>query len=60
MRTAEGYSQHVSAGNGLFTLLGFMGMYTVLAHPVPVPGLPRNRARPGDAAPAEPQRCDSA
>ena len=30
MRTSEGYSPHVSAGNGLFTLLGFMGMYTVL------------------------------
>ncbi|HXZ27533.1 MAG TPA: cytochrome ubiquinol oxidase subunit I, partial [Terriglobales bacterium] len=31
MRTAEGYSRTVSAGNGLFTLLGFMGMYTVLS-----------------------------
>jgi len=31
MRTADGYSKMVSAGNGLFTLLGFMGMYTVLA-----------------------------
>jgi cytochrome bd ubiquinol oxidase subunit I len=31
MRTAEGYSKMVSAGNGLFTLLGFMGMYTVLS-----------------------------
>jgi cytochrome d ubiquinol oxidase subunit I len=31
MRTSEGYSKLVSAGNGLFTLLGFMGMYTVLA-----------------------------
>jgi cytochrome d ubiquinol oxidase subunit I len=30
MRTADGYSKHVSAGNGIFTLLGFMGMYTVL------------------------------
>jgi cytochrome d ubiquinol oxidase subunit I len=30
MRTANGYSKMVSAGNGLFTLLGFMGMYTVL------------------------------
>ena len=29
-RTADGYSKLVSAGNGLFTLLGFMGMYTVL------------------------------
>jgi cytochrome d ubiquinol oxidase subunit I len=31
MRTADGYSTMVSAGNGIFTLLGFMGMYTVLA-----------------------------
>jgi cytochrome d ubiquinol oxidase subunit I len=30
MRTNEGFSSNVSAGNGLFTLLGFMGMYTVL------------------------------
>ena len=31
MRTSQGYSTMVSAGNGLFTLLGFMGMYTVLS-----------------------------
>jgi cytochrome d ubiquinol oxidase subunit I len=31
MRTADGYSKHVHAGNGLFTLLGFMGIYAVLA-----------------------------
>jgi len=31
MRTAEGYSRYVNAGNGLFTLLGFMGLYAVLA-----------------------------
>jgi len=31
MRTADGYSKTVSAGNGIFTLLGFMGLYTVLA-----------------------------
>lgn len=30
MRTSEGASHHVSAGNTLFTLIGFMGMYTVL------------------------------
>ena len=30
MRTSEGYSSMVSAGNGLFTLLGFMGLYTLL------------------------------
>jgi cytochrome d ubiquinol oxidase subunit I len=31
IRTADGYSRNVSAGNTLFTLLGFMGMYTVLS-----------------------------
>ena len=31
MRTDQGFSSNVSAGNGLFTLLGFMGMYTVLS-----------------------------
>jgi cytochrome d ubiquinol oxidase subunit I len=31
MRTAHGFSSNVSAGNGWFTLLGFMGMYTVLS-----------------------------
>jgi cytochrome d ubiquinol oxidase subunit I len=31
LRTADGYSKMVSAGNGWFTLLGFMGMYTVLS-----------------------------
>ncbi len=31
MRTSQGYSTHVSEGNSLFTLLGFMGMYTVLS-----------------------------
>ncbi len=30
MRTGEGFSSEVSAGNGLFTLLGFMGLYTLL------------------------------
>ena len=30
MRTADGYSKYVNAGNGLFTLLGFMGLYLVL------------------------------
>jgi cytochrome d ubiquinol oxidase subunit I len=30
MRTSEGYSNTVSAGNALFTLLGFMGLYAVL------------------------------
>ncbi len=31
MRTADGYSTHVSAGNSLFTLLGFLGMYALLS-----------------------------
>ena len=31
LRTAEGYSKMVSAGNAWFSLLGFMGMYTVLS-----------------------------
>ena len=30
MRTIDGVSPRVSAGNGLFTLLGFMGMYMLL------------------------------
>jgi cytochrome d ubiquinol oxidase subunit I len=30
MRTNEGFSSTVSASNGLFTLLGFMGLYTLL------------------------------
>src|SRR5208283_3569324 len=30
MRTEAGYSTAVSAGNGMFTLLGFMGIYMVL------------------------------
>jgi cytochrome d ubiquinol oxidase subunit I len=31
MRTEHGFSPTVSAGNGLFTLLGFMGMYSLLS-----------------------------
>ena len=31
MRTEEGFSKMVSAGNGWFTFLGFAGMYTVLS-----------------------------
>ena len=30
MRTSEGYSNNVSTANGLFTLIGFMGLYTLL------------------------------
>ncbi len=31
IRTSQGYSAHVSAGNALFTLLGFLGLYSVLS-----------------------------
>jgi len=31
IRTSQGYSKYVSSGNSLFTLLGFMGLYTLLA-----------------------------
>jgi len=31
VRTVEGYSKHVSSGNIIFTLLGFMGLYAVLS-----------------------------
>jgi len=31
VRTSEGSSSNVSAANGLFTLLGFMGLYTILS-----------------------------
>jgi cytochrome d ubiquinol oxidase subunit I len=31
LRTEHGFSSHVSAGNALFTLIGFMGTYTALS-----------------------------
>jgi cytochrome d ubiquinol oxidase subunit I len=31
MRTPQGVSPQISAGNALFTLMGFMGIYTILA-----------------------------
>jgi cytochrome d ubiquinol oxidase subunit I len=31
MRTEHGFSSNVSAGNALFSLIGFMGMYTLLS-----------------------------
>ena len=31
LRTSAGYSKYVTVANGLFTLLGFMGLYTVLS-----------------------------
>jgi cytochrome bd ubiquinol oxidase subunit I len=57
MRTEDGYSKMVSAGNGWFTFLGFAGMYTLLSGlfwflvareiergpaPVSPPGLPKS------------------
>jgi cytochrome d ubiquinol oxidase subunit I len=30
MRISEGYSNTVSASNGLYTLLGFMGIYMLM------------------------------
>jgi cytochrome d ubiquinol oxidase subunit I len=30
LRTSQGYSHVVSAGNGLFTMIGFMGLYALL------------------------------
>jgi cytochrome d ubiquinol oxidase subunit I len=30
MRTSQGVSHNVSAGNAWFTMLGFLGLYTVL------------------------------
>ena len=31
IRTSDGYSRHIDAGTGLFSLLGFLGTYTVLS-----------------------------
>jgi cytochrome d ubiquinol oxidase subunit I len=31
MRTSAGVSPHVSGGSALFTLIGFMGLYSVLS-----------------------------
>jgi cytochrome bd ubiquinol oxidase subunit I len=42
MRTENGFSKLVSAGNSMFTLLGFMGMYLVLGHSGAVPALAGN------------------
>jgi cytochrome bd ubiquinol oxidase subunit I len=57
MRTEEGFSKMVSAGNGWFTFLGFAGMYTLLSflflflvrreiehgpEPVPAPEQPKS------------------
>jgi len=65
LRTVDGYSTMVSAGNGMFTLLGFMGMYTVLSFlflflihgeidrgpepPEPLPLRPEYAREPGEA-----------
>jgi cytochrome d ubiquinol oxidase subunit I len=31
VRTSQGYSKYFSSGNSLFTLLGFMGLYSVVS-----------------------------
>jgi cytochrome bd ubiquinol oxidase subunit I len=31
LRTAQGYSKYVSTGNSLFTLLGFLGLYSLIS-----------------------------
>jgi cytochrome d ubiquinol oxidase subunit I len=31
VRTADGFSSNISAGNGLFTLLGYLGLYALLS-----------------------------
>jgi cytochrome d ubiquinol oxidase subunit I len=31
IRTSDGYSRHIGAGTSLFSLLGFLGMYTLLS-----------------------------
>ncbi len=31
LRTSEGYSKHIGAGTSLFSLLGFLGLYSVLS-----------------------------
>lgn len=57
MRTAKGYSANVSAGNALFTLLGFMGIYVLLsllfvfvAYRIVSDGPKPKTATPSDAA----------
>jgi cytochrome bd ubiquinol oxidase subunit I len=64
MRTEEGFSKMVSAGNGWFTFLGFAGMYTLLSFLFlflvrreiehgPEPGPTPDRPKPGRLEPAE-------
>src|SRR2546430_16596467 len=52
IRTDQGYSKYVSAGNGLFTLLGFMGMYSLLSILFIVLVYRIIASGPGKAAPA--------
>ena len=46
-RTSQGVSEVVNGGNVLFTLIGFTGLYFVLASFIPVHGRARNRPRSG-------------
>ena len=50
LRTSEGASAHVSAGNVLFTLLGFMGLYSALSALFLVLVLRKIRRGPGPEA----------
>jgi cytochrome d ubiquinol oxidase subunit I len=52
-RTAEGHSQVVSAGDTVFTLIGFVGLYLVLGMLFLFLVVREIRLGPGDARPAE-------
>jgi cytochrome bd ubiquinol oxidase subunit I len=47
LRTNQGYSTNVIAGNSMFTLLGFMGLYLVRGNSISVLHTARDRARSG-------------
>jgi cytochrome d ubiquinol oxidase subunit I len=66
LRTVDGYSKMVSAGNAWFSFLGFLGMYTVLSilflflvrreiehGPDPDPGPPRDKRNAVPVTPVE-------
>jgi cytochrome bd ubiquinol oxidase subunit I len=55
MRTDQGYSKYVSAGNSLFTLLGFMGLYTLLSVLFIVLVYREISHGPGNGTPADPR-----
>ncbi len=53
MRTAHGISPNVSAGNGMFTLLGFLGMYFIIGVLFLILALRIIARGPGDAGAGE-------